>query len=405
LSALRQEPNGRRPGGRFDVNEIFVSWSTPDKATVDSLIDRLVDVGLSVNEYSRQIRVGEEIRPWVIEAMDQARIVIVCLSAASADSEWIKFEAALAAERFEQKRLHRLVVVRIGEITTLPGKLQADRIVFFDTSTPPTEDELSRLVRQLHEALGQQAPLVVPTALYAMTSEEFDSLVNLSHASDVKRRSRLADLCHRVGMPAEPELWNELRGRYGTTSEEFSPFWHGRPLKDMLQHDVLRNVNSRRGTDGRQPLYLRWFSREDLENGDNRDQWREGHSLLLVDSISVLNSGLATELLQLPPPLQPRRAAVVWLPPYTRHTAPLEEQIETMLTGAVLRDTVRDWRKRDELPDLAFDIPSETSLRRWLGRVLSTVDDSRVPIPERVAAMTGGGRPRSVPSFRNAPGS
>ncbi len=49
------------------MDEIFVSWATPNKPIVDRIIDRLSDLGMPVNEYSRRLRGGGEIRPFIVQ--------------------------------------------------------------------------------------------------------------------------------------------------------------------------------------------------------------------------------------------------------------------------------------------------------------------------------------------------
>jgi len=164
---------------------------------------------------------------------------------------------------------------------------------------------------------------------------------------------------------------------------------------------VVREINTSRP----RPLLLRWYSRAELKTGEARDRWRRDHSLLLVDSISVLHATLANELLRLPHSGNVSRAALVWLPPYTRHTGPVEQLIESALDdGTFLGDSVRDRRSDDTRPHLAFDIPSETSLRRWLAHFLLAVKTGPTPLLDRVNAMNGGLLPAKVPAPIRAPG-
>ena len=387
-----------------DSKDIFVSWSTPDKESVDRLVNRMQDTGLSVLEYSRKIDAGEEIRRWVSEMLDKSAIAVLCISSAALNSRWIEYEASLIAERRERGRIDS-IVVRIGPVPDdqLPGMLQGDRFAFFDTSVPPTEEELLALVQQLRNRLGMDAPIVLPTALYSMTAAEFEEIEDIAGADQQALRSRLIELCHQVGMTDEPELWTGLRGRYGEASEDFSPFIDGQPLKHLAQK-VVHEINVRRRSRGLQPLYLRWFSRAELKTGEARDRWRRsGHTLLLVDSVSVLHSTLAGELLSVPHPGDSSRAAFVWLPPYTRHTGSVEQLIEQVLNDNLfLGDNVRDWRTNDARPYLAFDIPSETSFRRWLAHFLLTVETG--PLPDLLRAMNRGQPPADVPAFPHAPG-
>jgi hypothetical protein len=394
------------------VNDsIFISWSMPDKETFERFVRRLEDVGLTVNEYSRRIHAGEEIRKWVGTGIAEAKIVIVFLSQAALGSEWIQYETAIAADKYELGSLDRLIVIRIGRLPpdTLPGKLHNDRIVFFDTSAPPSEKDLIDLVSHVQHALDREAPLVVPCASFAMTLSEFDEIATATDPDSVVIRQHIVDLCRRFGMPDKPEIWQQIRERYGTASEDFSPFPDVGTLSDMVQA-VLRSVNNRRIV-SRRPIYLRWIKRTELQTENTlKDLWRNGPSLLIVDSISALHPTVASELLRLPRPRDEGRAPVVCLPPYTRHTGSVEQMIEQLLgillsRQTFLYETVRDWRERDNPPALAFDIPSAASMRRWLADLLMTLDaDDGTPLLEYVLAMTGGKVPRQVPHVRGVPG-
>jgi hypothetical protein len=81
------------------VNEIFLSWAAPDKQTVDRIISPIDDAGLPVNEYSRDMRAGEEIRPWIVGSIEEAQIVLAVVSADAlrAHAKWIEYEITLAA--------------------------------------------------------------------------------------------------------------------------------------------------------------------------------------------------------------------------------------------------------------------------------------------------------------------
>ena len=133
-----------------------------------------------------------------------------------------------------------------------------------------------------------------------------------------------------------------------------------------------------------------------------RDQWKQGHSVLIVDSVSAMEDAIAEEVQKLPRPDAAYKGAVVCLPPYTRHSAELEELIRQCLEGQVfLADTFRDW-KRSEHPGLAFDLPAETSLRRWLDQLLLALETALEPDQGNLDRMQQGRQHQSLPSFWRA---
>jgi hypothetical protein len=396
------------------VDEIFVSWGMPDKSIADRIIGRLGDLGMPVNEYSRELSAGGEIRPYIVESIKKARMVLAIVSEQTLDhSDWVREEVTLAASRLDDRdnRLERLVLVRVGDVSDdrIPVILQPDRLRFLYLDPEPPEQQLELLIIELRRALGQSAPSVVPAAVFAMTTTEFDSFRDPYGGHDPEKIVRLAALCQSAGMPVQPDLWHHLRGRYGTTVEDFAPYGtdqegKARRLIDVAQ-GALRTVNERRSRTQRQPLYLKWYSREAFTDDRIRDQWRQGHSILFVDSVSALESNIAMALQNLPLPDAADKAAVIFLPPYTYHNMELEELIRQCLEGQFfLRDTFRAWRDRTERPGLAFDLPTETSLRRWLAQFLLALETVLEPNQENLSRMLQDRVPRPLPALPGIPG-
>jgi hypothetical protein len=396
------------------VDEIFVSWGMPDKSIVDRIVGRVDDLGMHVNEYSRQLPAGDVIRQWIVEGINKARVVLAIVSVQALDhSDWVREDVTLAAGRLENRdnTLERLVLVRVGHVPDdrIPVMLQHDRLRFLDLEREPGEEQLEWLIKELRRALGQDAPFVVPAAVFAMTRSEFDRFRETGGSHDPEKMARLTALCQRAGMATEPDLWQQLRGRYGATQADFAPYGTDREGKahrliDVAQ-DALRVVNERRRRVQHSPLYLKWYSREDFVNDRIRDQWRQGHSILIVDSLSALEPTVATALQNLPLPDAAQKAAVIYLPPYTCHSVELEELIRHSLEGQFfLADTFRAWRDRSERLGLAFDLPTGTSLRRWLGQFLLALETALEPDQENLNRMLQGGAPRPLPALSGMPG-
>jgi hypothetical protein len=396
------------------VDEIFVSWGMPNKSIVDRIIGRLNDLGIPVNEYSRMLPAGGEIRPYIVESINKARLVLAIVSAQALDhSDWVRNELTLVGGRQNDPNnpLEWLVLVRVGHVPDerIPVMLQHNRLRFLDLDGELGEGHLEWLVRELRRALGKSAPFVVPAALFAMTRTEFDRFRNPHGSHDAEKRVRLTALCQRAGMSTHPDLWDQLRSRYGATAADFAPYGadqegRARRLIDVVQ-DALRIVNERRRDTEDQPLYLRWYSREDFANDRMRDLWRQGHSVLVVDSVSALEPTIAMALQNLPQPNATHKAVVICLPPYTRHNVELEELIRQCLEGQFfLTDTFRAWRDQSERPGLAFDLPAETSLRRWLGQLLLALETALEPDQGNLGRMLQNHVARPLPAFRGMPG-
>lgn len=78
--------------------DVFLSYSSKNRETARALASALSERGLSV-WWDREIVTGEAFDRAIERELDAARSVIVLWSRESADSEWVKNEAAAAAQR------------------------------------------------------------------------------------------------------------------------------------------------------------------------------------------------------------------------------------------------------------------------------------------------------------------
>lgn len=79
-------------------HDVFISYATEDRQRVGVLAQALEAQGLQV-WWDRDILAGHQFDRAIEEALDGARCVVVCWSAHSVASEWVKNEAAAGAER------------------------------------------------------------------------------------------------------------------------------------------------------------------------------------------------------------------------------------------------------------------------------------------------------------------
>jgi hypothetical protein len=78
--------------------DVFISYSSKNRDHARSLANALSDLGLSV-WWDREIVTGQAFDSVIERELDAARSVVVLWSRDSVESEWVKNEAALAAER------------------------------------------------------------------------------------------------------------------------------------------------------------------------------------------------------------------------------------------------------------------------------------------------------------------
>src|SRR5207253_3046259 len=136
----------------------------------------------------------------------------------------------------------------------------------------------------------------------------------------------------------------------------------------QTMHSTLRQANASRLAARRRPIHLRWMHHEltgprGKARQEAEDLWIGGDSLLVVDSISTYHPDVRRDLLELPDSQQPARAAVLWIPPYTRHTAALERSLDDTASKVNrLGVLFRNWERQPERA-IAFDTPTPFALR------------------------------------------
>jgi hypothetical protein len=80
------------------MTDVFISYASEDRERIRPLAEALLREGLSV-WWDRKIIAGQQFDRAIEEALDTAKCVVVCWSAHSVGSEWVKNEAAAGAER------------------------------------------------------------------------------------------------------------------------------------------------------------------------------------------------------------------------------------------------------------------------------------------------------------------
>ena len=137
--------------------EIFISYASADRERARLLAEGLQHQGWSV-WWDREIQPGRAFDDAIEEALNAARCVIVLWSAASVHSDWVKAEAAEAAEK-------RVLVPALIEGVKIPLQFRrfqaADLTAWTGSATDPGFARLAASVGQLLGRQAAAAPLVM----------------------------------------------------------------------------------------------------------------------------------------------------------------------------------------------------------------------------------------------------
>lgn len=411
--------------------DIFVSWGSPDSAVVKPLRDRLRDLGLDVWEYSEDMSAGDQIQPRVMKVIGNSRIAVLCLSNATVEREWVMNEIAACVYAREQGDIEYIIPVKVGALDNdkFPLALTNLNLNIFDLSTPARmNDNLENFVDDIYEKLGLRAPVIMPAAIFAMTNKEslklFEEwLATYKKIQEAQKKAKQAaeetqqqvapeepaeeqepempqeqerfwKLCKDIGMQEPPELFGFLQNRYGENPWELMPFVSDKKIIDVI-NEILRQVNKARLSENppHRPIFLRWVTDKVFTNQSERDWWRSRDSLLIIDSVSTFYNPIRLKLTTVPA----QRTALLWLPPYTQHTASLEEALRSSAQFIPsLGDEFSDWGKHPKR-SISFDTSTSLALQVWLRRALFQVGDEPGALKENVEAFSSANKPPGNP--------
>ena len=363
---------------------LFLSWSSADKVPALRLRDRLASLGIKVWEYSEDSAAGAQIHAEILKVVNEVQVAVICFSDATAGANWITTEVAWCWQRRldPQSPLKTIVPVWVGPhpANVMPQLLRDNSIAPTDLEAA-NDDRLARFDEKILAAFGREAPEVVPAALFAMTAAEYQALM-----ANVPQNWAVQDLCAKAGMELPPALFASLLKRYGPRLEDFDPFGAAMPLIDTIQAEVaaanrwrLRNGRNRR------PVVLRWIQ-NDVYDTAARKLWTGRDSLLIIDSISMFDQGIAQRVKDLPDLI---RTSLLWIPPYTQQGAMMEQSLKAV-AGKIPRfgDLYETWSS-EPFRHITFDSQTAVALRLWLHRALAEIASFQNADPEALETMNG----------------
>ncbi|MGZ8209744.1 MAG: toll/interleukin-1 receptor domain-containing protein [Burkholderiales bacterium] len=147
------------------MNDIFLSYASPDRAVAQQLADALESAGWSV-WWDREIPYGKAFDQVIEAELNAARCVIVLWTRESVGSRWVKTEAAAAADR------ERLIPVLLDDVQ-MPFEFRRIQTAMLQGWTGERDHpEFARLLDSVRQMVGAptapQAPAQTRTAQPSM---------------------------------------------------------------------------------------------------------------------------------------------------------------------------------------------------------------------------------------------
>ena len=106
----------------MSAKKVFISHSGKDDGVVAEIRQALESLGLGVWADSRQLTGGEELRPEILKAIDDARHLVAVLSLNAVNSRWVAKEIQYAM-KVKKKRTDGFKVIPILLDGIEPGRL------------------------------------------------------------------------------------------------------------------------------------------------------------------------------------------------------------------------------------------------------------------------------------------
>jgi hypothetical protein len=102
------------------MSEVFISHTSADDAFVAELRRRLAAQGVPVWVDSRKLRGGDKLAPEIEKAIVEAAHVVVVISPATVDSDWVSREVKKALQVQRSRPGLRVVPVLLSGMTPKP---------------------------------------------------------------------------------------------------------------------------------------------------------------------------------------------------------------------------------------------------------------------------------------------
>src|SRR4051812_38700040 len=73
--------------------DVFISYSSRDRAVVQALAERLRDDGLHVWLDAWEIKPGDHIQARIDDGLERSRVLVLCMSESAFGSDWVRLES------------------------------------------------------------------------------------------------------------------------------------------------------------------------------------------------------------------------------------------------------------------------------------------------------------------------
>src|SRR5436190_11541966 len=123
--------------------DVFLSYSSRDKAVVRSVAERLRADGLRVWFDEWEIKPGDSIPAKIEEGLEHSRVLVLCMSANAFGSDWAQLEAGTFRFRDPLNKERRFIPLRLDD-ALIKGSLA--QFLYINWLPDPQKQEYAKLL-------------------------------------------------------------------------------------------------------------------------------------------------------------------------------------------------------------------------------------------------------------------
>jgi hypothetical protein len=168
--------------------DVFLSYSNKDKAFVRSLANRLRGDGIRIWFDEWEIRPGDSVPAKIEEGLNQSRVLVLCMSANTFDSDWAQLESGTFRFHDPLNKQRRFIPLRFDD-TPIPGSLAQFR--YIDWRPNNREQEYPKLITACRPS--GESPAITNDSIAPELSFGFDAQQYLKELDCLFKDSRIAD--------------------------------------------------------------------------------------------------------------------------------------------------------------------------------------------------------------------
>lgn len=238
--------------GKFLLGKLFISHSSLDKPFVRRLAKRIKQAGFQVWLDEHELVVGDPLSERIANALQEAKVVMIVVSASSVKSKWLRYELNMATERM-MKGDCRVIPIVIDDVplpSEVVGLLYADFRASFSSGIKSILTALEYEARKaaISKGFWAEARDIVEEVFgnrgFASISSEYKSkdyeFVDVPVPSDKYDDTGIVyEVVSDYSIPARPLTgiwWDEYQSEIEEFDEKLFLIVTERPVEFKVQH-------------------------------------------------------------------------------------------------------------------------------------------------------------------------